>query len=42
VEILPWHGSADLVALARANGLIRFGTEPNQFATGATVQVMCL
>ena len=42
VEILPWHGSADLVALARANGLVRFGTEPNQFATGATVQVMCL
>lgn len=42
VEILPWHGSADLVALARANGLVRFGPEPNQFARGATVQVMCL
>ncbi len=42
VEILPWHGSADLVALARANGLVRLGTEPVQLAAGAVVQVMSL
>jgi molybdopterin molybdotransferase len=42
VEILPWHGSADLVALARANALVRLGTEPEQLAAGATVWVMCL
>jgi molybdopterin molybdotransferase len=42
VEILPWHGSADLVTLARANGLVRLGTEPEQLAAGEMVQVMCL
>jgi molybdopterin molybdotransferase len=42
VEILPWHGSADLVALARANALVRLGTEPEQISAGATVQVMSL
>jgi hypothetical protein len=42
VEILPWHGSADLVALARANGFVRFGTEPCDVAAGTKVRVMCL
>lgn len=42
VEILPWHGSADLVALARANGFARFGTEPCEVAAGSKVRVMCL
>ena len=31
VEILPWHGSADLATLARANGLARLPAEPRQF-----------
>ena len=34
VEILPWHGSADLVTLARANGLVRLGTEPATLRAG--------
>ncbi|MGD9634462.1 MAG: gephyrin-like molybdotransferase Glp [Pirellulales bacterium] len=42
VEILPWHGSADLVALARANGLVRFGTESCDVSAGKSVQVLCL
>jgi hypothetical protein len=42
VEILPWHGSADLVALARANGFARFGTEPCEVAAGTMVRVMSL
>ena len=40
VEILPWHGSADLVALARANAMARFGVEPAQFAAGAVVDAI--
>ncbi len=42
VEILPWHGSADLVALARANALVRLGTEPERLPAGALVDVMCV
>jgi len=42
VEILPWHGSADLVALARANGLVKLGTDPAELKAGATVEAMCL
>lgn len=39
VEILPWHGSADLVTLARANALVLLGTEPLSLARGTTVSV---
>jgi molybdopterin molybdotransferase len=42
VEILPWHGSADLVTLRRANGLVRLGTEPAQLLAGTTVAVISL
>jgi len=42
VKILPWHGSADLVALARANGLVRLGSEPEQLTAGTLVRVICL
>jgi molybdopterin molybdotransferase len=42
VEILPWHGSADLVALARANGFVRLGPDPRELVTGATVEVMAI
>ena len=42
VEILPWQGSADLVTLARANALVRLGTEPQRLAAGAVVEAMCL
>jgi molybdopterin molybdotransferase len=42
VEILPWHGSADLVTLARANGLVRLGTEPVQLEASEKLAVMCL
>jgi molybdopterin molybdotransferase len=39
VEILPWHGSADLVTLARANALVLLGTEPLTLNRGTTVTV---
>lgn len=42
VEMLAWHGSADLATLARANALVRLGTEPEQFKAGATVDVLQL
>lgn len=42
VEILPWRGSADLAALAQANGLVRLGTAAEHLVAGATVWVMCL
>lgn len=42
VEILPWHGSADLVTLARANGLVRFGSEACDLPAGTPVRVLCL
>ena len=42
VEILPWQGSADLATLARANALVRLGTEPARLAAGTTVDVLCL
>jgi molybdopterin molybdotransferase len=42
VEILPWHGSADLVALARANALVRLGTEPAKLSAGALVEVQLI
>jgi len=42
VEILSWHGSADLVALTRANGFVRFGTEACEFPAGTPVRVLCL
>jgi molybdopterin molybdotransferase len=42
VEILPWHGSADLAALGHANALVRLGTEPVQLPAGSTVDVLCL
>jgi molybdopterin molybdotransferase len=42
VEILPWHGSADLVTLARANGLVRLGTEPAKLEAGEKLRVMVL
>lgn len=42
VEILPWHGSADLVTLARANGLVRLGIEPANLDAGEKLAVMCL
>jgi molybdopterin molybdotransferase len=40
VEILPWHGSADLVALARANALVRLGTEPERLSAGARIDAI--
>ena len=33
-EILPWHGSADLAALAKANALVRLGAEAAQLDAG--------
>jgi molybdopterin molybdotransferase len=42
VEILPWHGSADLATLAQANGLVRLPTEKQRFAPGATLEVLSL
>jgi molybdopterin molybdotransferase len=39
VEVLPWHGSADLVTLARANALVLLAPEPRTLARGTTVSV---
>jgi molybdopterin molybdotransferase len=40
VEILPWLGSADLAALARANGLVRLPAEKLRVAAGSAVDVL--
>ncbi len=40
VEILPWRGSADLAALAGANGLARFSGEARRWDTGSLVEVL--
>jgi molybdopterin molybdotransferase len=40
VEILPWLGSADLAALARANGLVRLPAERLRLAPGTPVSVL--
>lgn len=42
VEILPWRGSADLAALARANGLARLSTEAGELDTGTLLEVLLL
>lgn len=42
VEILPWHGSGDLAALARANGLVRLPSEKLHLAAGKKVDVLIL
>lgn len=40
VEILPWHGSADLAALAEANCLVRLSGEARELAAGSPVDVL--
>jgi molybdopterin molybdotransferase len=42
VEILPWHGSADLATLTAANGLVRLSTEPRRFEPGTSLEVLPL
>jgi molybdopterin molybdotransferase len=42
VEILPWHGSADLVTLARANGLARLSDEKGRIAAGTMLEVVLI
>jgi molybdopterin molybdotransferase len=42
VQILPWHGSADLATLARANALVRLPADTLELASGARVDVICL
>ena len=42
VEILPWHGSADLATVSRANGLARLPIEKRQFAPGAPLEVLLI
>jgi molybdopterin molybdotransferase len=42
VDILPWHGSADLATLARANGLVRLPVEACQLAAGSRLEVIRL
>jgi molybdopterin molybdotransferase len=42
VEILPWHGSADLVTLASANGLVRLSDERQQIAAGTLLDVVLI
>jgi molybdopterin molybdotransferase len=40
VEILPWHGSADMATLAQANGLVRLPADPVALDVGATIDVL--
>jgi molybdopterin molybdotransferase len=42
VEILPWHGSADLATVARANGLARLPVEKRQLASGTPLEVLLI
>lgn len=42
VEILPWLGSADLAALARANGLVRLPAEKMRLSPGTPVDVLLI
>jgi molybdopterin molybdotransferase len=40
--LLPWHGSADLAALANANALIRLPAEASDFAAGAELDAFLI
>jgi molybdopterin molybdotransferase len=40
VEILTWHGSADMATLANANGLVCLPTEAISLAAGAEIKVL--
>jgi molybdopterin molybdotransferase len=42
VEILPWQGSADLAALAKANGLARLSDKPGRLEAGTRLDVVPL
>jgi molybdopterin molybdotransferase len=42
VEILPWHGSADMATLTQANALALFSVEPRRFAAGDLLAVFRL
>ncbi|MEX2308228.1 MAG: gephyrin-like molybdotransferase Glp [Pirellulales bacterium] len=42
VEILPWHGSADLATVARANALVRLPIEKQQLAPGTALDVLLI
>jgi molybdopterin molybdotransferase len=42
VEILSWHGSADVATLATANALARFPVEKVELAAGAHLDVLML
>jgi molybdopterin molybdotransferase len=40
VEILPWHGSADMATLVRANCLVRLPAEPLALAARIPIEVL--
>ncbi len=42
VEILPWHGSADIATLTQANALALFPTEARQMKAGDRLRVISL
>jgi molybdopterin molybdotransferase len=42
VEILPWHGSADLATLAAANGLACIPAEKQLISAGSLVEVLLI
>jgi molybdopterin molybdotransferase len=42
VEILPWHGSADLATVARANGLARLSAARQRLMPGAPLEVLLI
>jgi molybdopterin molybdotransferase len=42
VEILPWHGSADLATVAQANGLARLSAEKQRLMPGTPLDVLLI
>jgi molybdopterin molybdotransferase len=42
VQILSWHGSADIATLAHANGLVRLSAERQRLQSGAELDVLLL
>jgi molybdopterin molybdotransferase len=42
IDILPWHGSADLATLARANTLARLPAEKCRLSPGTTIEALLI
>jgi hypothetical protein len=42
IEVLPWHGSADLATLTQANALARLPLEARRYEPGDLLDVLPL